>query len=95
MTLGAVHGPNAPPPSLARTIAGLAGNILEWYDFAVFGYFSKILGDVFFPPDQEGNAALLESFAVFGGAFMARPIGGILMGYIGDTYGRKRALELR
>ncbi|GMH74535.1 hypothetical protein TrRE_jg72 [Triparma retinervis] len=94
MTLGAIHGPNAPPPSLARTIAGLAGNILEWYDFAVFGYFSEILGDVFFPPNQEGNKALLESFAVFGGAFLARPIGGVLMGYIGDTYGRKRALEL-
>mmetsp|Transcript_22063 Transcript_22063/g.45952 ORF Transcript_22063/g.45952 Transcript_22063/m.45952 type:complete len:504 (-) Transcript_22063:41-1552(-) len=87
------HG-SGKPPSLARTIAGLAGNILEWYDFAVFGYFSKILGDVFFPPNQEGNAALLETFAVFGSAFLARPIGGILMGYIGDTYGRKRALEL-
>ena len=37
------------------------------YDFAVFGYFSDVLGDVFFPPDQEGHAAIIESFAVFGG----------------------------
>lgn len=68
--------------------------MLEWYDFAVFGFFSEIIGEVFFPPDQEGNSALAESFAVFGGAFVARPLGGMLMGYIGDTYGRKRALEL-
>lgn len=56
-----------------RTLAGVAGNVLEWYDFAVFGYFSDILGDVFFPPNQDGHAAIVESFAVFGGAFLMRP----------------------
>ena len=77
-----------------QTIAGVAGNILEWYDFAVFGYFSDVLGDVFFPPNQEGHKAMMESFAVFGLAFLCRPIGGMMLGYIGDTYGRKRALEI-
>eukprot|EP00562_Extubocellulus_spinifer_P023888 CAMPEP_0178663974 /NCGR_PEP_ID=MMETSP0698-20121128/29129_1 /TAXON_ID=265572 /ORGANISM="Extubocellulus spinifer, Strain CCMP396" /LENGTH=512 /DNA_ID=CAMNT_0020307103 /DNA_START=61 /DNA_END=1600 /DNA_ORIENTATION=- len=76
-----------------QTIAGVAGNVLEWYDFAVFGYFGDIIGDVFFPP-QAGHAAIVESFAVFGAAFMMRPIGGMIMGYIGDKFGRKRALEL-
>ena len=37
-----------------QTLAGVAGNVLEWYDFAVFGYFSDIIGNVFFPP-QDGN----------------------------------------
>eukprot|EP00550_Attheya_septentrionalis_P009292 CAMPEP_0198294746 /NCGR_PEP_ID=MMETSP1449-20131203/24103_1 /TAXON_ID=420275 /ORGANISM="Attheya septentrionalis, Strain CCMP2084" /LENGTH=530 /DNA_ID=CAMNT_0043994801 /DNA_START=132 /DNA_END=1722 /DNA_ORIENTATION=- len=78
---------------LFMTIAGIAGNVLEWYDFAVFGFFGDIIGDVFFPP-QEGHAAIIESFAVFGGAFLMRPIGGVLMGYIGDTVGRKKALEI-
>ena len=41
-----------------------------------------------------GSEGLIESFAVFGGAFLMRPIGALLFGYIGDTYGRKRALEL-
>jgi MHS family proline/betaine transporter-like MFS transporter len=77
-----------------QTIAGVAGNILEWYDFAVFGYFSDVLGRVFFPPNQEGHSAMIESFAVFGLAFLCRPIGGMILGYIGDTYGRKRALEI-
>ena len=79
--------------SLTQQIAGVAGNVLEWYDFAVFGFFGDIIGEVFFPP-QEGHAAMVESFAVFGGAFLMRPVGGVMLGYIGDKYGRKRALEL-
>ena len=65
---------------------------VDRYDFAVFGYFSDVIGEVFFPP-QRGNAAIMESFTVFGLAFLCRPIGGLMMGYIGDTYGRKTALE--
>ena len=42
------------------------------YDFAVFGFFSDIIGRVFFPP-QEGDADIIESFTVFGLAFLARP----------------------
>lgn len=76
-----------------KTMAGLVGNILEWYDFACFGYFSDIFADQFFP-EQNGNAALIESFAIFGGAFIMRPIGGVCMGYIGDKFGRQRALMI-
>lgn len=75
------------------TLAGVAGNVLEWYDFAVYGYFSDVIGQVFFPPDQEGHTALIESFLVFGIAFLARPLGGAAFGYLGDTVGRKSALE--
>lgn len=78
---------------LKTTIAGIAGNVLEWYDFSVYGYFSDIIGKVFFPPNQSGNAALVESFAVFGIAFLVRPIGGAIFGYMGDNVGRKTALE--
>lgn len=77
-----------------QTLAGVAGNVLEWYDFAVFGYFGDILGEVFFPPHQKGNASTSESFLVFGVAFLMRPIGGMMMGYIGDLYGRKKALVI-
>jgi len=78
---------------MKTSIAGIAGNVLEWYDFSVFGYFSDVIGHVFFPPDQKGHAALIESFAVFGGAFLVRPIGGAIFGHMGDTIGRKNALE--
>lgn len=77
-----------------RAIAGVMGNVLEWYDFAVFGFFSDVIGKVFFPKDQSEDLSVMESFAVFGGAFLMRPIGGLVIGYIGDTSGRKKALEI-
>ena len=61
------------------------------YDFAVFGFFSDIIGEVFFPHTKDPMA---QSFAVFGGAFLFRPIGGILLGYLGDTMGREKALRI-
>lgn len=63
--------PKKRPPRF-QTLAGIAGNILEWYDFAVFGFFADILSEVFFPP-QTGNRALVESFVIFGAAFLMRP----------------------
>eukprot|EP00039_Didymoeca_costata_P013016 m.191893 g.191893 ORF g.191893 m.191893 type:complete len:487 (+) comp15650_c0_seq6:86-1546(+) len=73
--------------------ASMVGNILEWYDFAVFGYFAKEIGGQFFPTDEESQE-ILDSFAVFGAAFLMRPLGGVIMGKIGDRVGRKRALEI-
>lgn len=78
---------------VCASIASIAGNALEWYDFGVFGYFSDVIGEVFFPPSETGNAALIKTFAIFGGAFLVRPIGGVLIGLLGDNVGRKSAVE--
>ena len=51
-----------------QTIAGVLGNVLEWYDFALYGFFSDIIAQVFFPP---GGDNLILSYIVFGGAFVA------------------------
>lgn len=83
-----------PPTTLCQTIAGIAGNVLEWYDFAVFGYFSDILGQVFFPRTENQDTATIESFVVFGAAFCMRPVGGLLLGWLGDVYGRQTALRV-
>ena len=72
-------------------LAGAVGNMLEWYDFAAYGYFSAIIGRHFFPSDTP-NVSLLSAFAVFAAAFFMRPIGGILFGGIGDRLGTKKAL---
>ena len=75
-----------------KMIAASIGSVFEWYDFAIFGAFADVIGDEFF--GGSGSKALLQSLGVFGAAFLMRPIGGIAMGYIGDTSGRKRALEI-
>jgi MHS family proline/betaine transporter-like MFS transporter len=74
-------------------IGGVVGNVLEWYDFAVFGYFAPVIATQFFP-SQNSNTSLLSTFGVFAGAYFMRPVGGMFFGYIGDKFGRKRALEL-
>ena len=69
------------------------GNVLEWYDFTVYAYLAGTLGKLFFDSSNE-TAAVLATFAVFGVGFVARPLGGILIGMFGDRYGRKPALLL-
>ena len=81
-------------PHLKRNIfGGVVGNVLEWYDFAVFGFFAPIIGSQFFPSDNP-MAALIKTFGVFAAGYLMRPIGGIIFGHFGDKLGRKRALQL-
>ncbi|KAL3784307.1 hypothetical protein HJC23_004971 [Cyclotella cryptica] len=95
-----VHNQESGQDDLRSTLASVAGNILEWYDFAIYGYFSDVIGTLFFPssPNNDDNdnntPSILSSLLVFGLAFFARPLGGLLLGYIGDTFRRKRALEV-
>ncbi len=77
--------------SLQAILACMGGNIIEWYDFMIYGYFSGIIGRVFFPPADQ-IASLLLSLSVFAIGVIARPIGGIFMGHIGDKISRKSSL---
>jgi MFS transporter, MHS family, proline/betaine transporter len=72
--------------------ATLIGNFTEWFDFAVYGAVAVTLGQVFFPSDDP-VVSLLASLAVFGVAFVFRPLGGALLGSVGDRYGRRVALS--
>lgn len=73
------------------TIASVVGNVLEWYDFAVFGAFAAEIGELFFP-SADPVASVMQAFGVFGAAFLMRPLGGMFFGHIGDKMGRKTAL---
>lgn len=75
------------------SLAGAVGNLLEWYDFAAYGYFGAVIGRSFFPSDNPATS-LLAAFAVFAAAFFMRPLGGVLFGHVGDRYGRGPALLL-
>jgi MHS family proline/betaine transporter-like MFS transporter len=79
--------------SVRQIAAGTIGNVLELYDFAVYGYLAHVIAENFFPAEDE-IAGLLAAFAVFAVGYLMRPIGGILIGHIGDRHSRKLALIL-
>lgn len=80
------------PKVLRKTVlAGAVGNVLEWYDFALFGYFAPVLSRLFFPA-SDPSLSLIATFGVFAVGFLARPLGALLFGYWGDTRGRRAAL---
>ncbi len=74
-------------------MAGLIGNVMEWFDFAVYGYFASIIGTHFFP-SEDPAVSLIAAFGAFAAGFLVRPLGGLLFGRIGDLVGRKRAMVL-
>lgn len=79
---------------VARVIlAGGVGSAMEWFDFGVYAYLAPTLGKVFFP-DSNPVAALLSSFAVFSVGYFMRPVGGVVLGRVGDRLGRRAMLML-
>jgi MFS transporter, MHS family, proline/betaine transporter len=92
MTATSIGVPTSSQSRRAVT-AAVIGNVLEWYDFGVYGFVAAIIGKNFFPGTDE-TTQLLQAFLTFGLGFLARPIGGIVIGRMGDTHGRKAALML-
>ena len=79
------------PASGRALVAACAGNLVEWYDFAVYGAFATVIATTFFP-GSDPSARLLASFAVFATAFLVRPFGALLFGRLGDRVGRRPVL---
>ena len=71
--------------------AGVIGNLLEWYDFAIYGFFATQIGAAFFPAEDK-VAQVLAAFGIFAIGYVMRPLGGVVTGYIGDRLGRRAAL---
>ncbi|MBN9093178.1 MFS transporter [Pandoraea pnomenusa] len=72
-------------------VAASLGNILEWYDFVLYAYFSPQIAHHFFPAASE-STSFLVAIATFGVGFVARPVGAAVLGAYGDRAGRKAAL---
>jgi MFS family permease len=78
-----------------RTLALAAlGGALEFYDFVVFVFFTKALGQLFFPADMPEWLAQVQVYGIFAAGYLARPLGGIVMAHFGDRTGRKRMFTL-
>jgi len=84
----------AQPPDLRhRIIAGFAGNVVEWYDFALYGYLAGVIAPIFFPTDAP-TAGLIATYGIFAAGFIMRPIGAAIFGWFGDQYGRARTMQI-
>jgi len=82
------------PPSMTRLIvAATIGNVFEWFDFVVYGFFALTLAEVFFPTGDP-TVSLLVTFGAFGLAYIVRPLGAIVVGGYTDRAGRKSGLLL-
>src|ERR1039457_2795678 len=71
--------------------AVVVGNALEFYDFLTYAFFAVYIGRAFFP-SSDPSASLLASLGTFGVGFIMRPIGGLVIGRMGDRLGRKPAM---
>lgn len=79
------------PDRRKRMLAVGIGNFMEWFDFAIYGYFAAIIGAQFFPSGDK-TAEMLSALAVFAVGFISRPVGAIILGPIGDRFGRRSVL---
>ena len=93
-TTGADSAPESPGAGAIRQVAfaSFVGTAIEWYDFFAYGTAAALVFPRLFFPSLTPLAGTLASFATFGVAFFARPIGGIVFGHFGDRVGRKSML---
>jgi MHS family proline/betaine transporter-like MFS transporter len=90
----ATGGTSSVHPGLRRVIvAATIGNVLEWFDFLVYGFFAVTIAEVFFPA-SDPTVSLLITFGTFGLAYVVRPLGAIFIGTYSDRAGRKAGLTL-
>lgn len=83
-------------PSQTRTfvvLTSIIGSLVEYYDFAIYGFFAAVLAHLFFPHNSP-NTQLVLVYTVFAIGYVVRPLGGILFGHLGDVLGRKTGLLL-
>lgn len=87
------HNGPKPPELRHRIMAGFIGNVVEWYDFALYGYLAGVIAPVFFPSDAP-TAGLIATYGIFAAGFLMRPLGAAAFGWFGDRYGRARTMQI-
>jgi len=88
--------PGAEEPGISKKrvwaiVGASSGNLVEWFDFYVYSFFSLYFAHIFFPKGDT-TTQLLQTAGVFAAGFLMRPVGGWLFGYIGDRHGRKKSM---
>ncbi|GLU45669.1 MFS transporter [Nocardiopsis ansamitocini] len=84
----------ARPQNRRAAVAALVGTVLEWYDFIIYGTAAAIILNTLFFPSEDPLIGTLAAFATYAVGFLARPLGGLVLGRLGDRIGRKAVLVL-
>jgi len=89
------HEQDADLPYLKKVVgASMAGTVVEWYEFFLYGTAATLVfGKLFFPNSGNELDGIIAAFATYAVGFIARPLGGIVFGHIGDRIGRKSLLQ--
>ncbi|WIV52990.1 MFS transporter [Amycolatopsis nalaikhensis] len=74
-------------------VAAMLGTTIEWYDFFIYGTAAALIFSQVFFPSSEPATGTLTAFAAFGAGFIMRPLGGVIIGHLGDKYGRRPMLQ--
>ncbi|HUK06767.1 MAG TPA: MFS transporter [Stellaceae bacterium] len=91
---GAVSGVMPARQPLTRVVlAATVGNVLEWFDFLIYGFFAVTIAEVFFP-NNNPTVSLMVTFGTFGLAYIVRPLGAVFVGSYTDRHGRRAGLTL-
>ncbi|WP_123028287.1 MFS transporter [Mycolicibacterium stellerae] len=83
------------PTGLKRVVAAsMAGTVVEWYEFFLYGTAATLVfNKVFFPASDSAYGAIFAALLTYAVGFIARPLGGVVFGHFGDKYGRKKLLQ--
>jgi len=89
------HEQSADLPYLRKIVgASMAGTVVEWYEFFLYGTAATLVfGKLFFPPTGNELDGIIAAFGTYAVGFIARPLGGIVFGHVGDRIGRKSLLQ--
>jgi MHS family proline/betaine transporter-like MFS transporter len=94
MAIDARVGAATTRPHLSKVIvAATIGNVLEWFDFLVYGFFAVTIAEAFFPTGNP-TVSLMVTFGAFGLSYLVRPLGAMVVGSYTDKHGRKAGLTL-
>src|SRR5947209_6990871 len=92
MASAAEHEPHGTHQTKKATASGWIGSALEYYDFFIYATAASLLFPQLFFPSHNPTVAIIASLATFGVGYVARPIGAMVLGHVGDRHGRKTVL---
>src|SRR6201995_1099091 len=92
MSSAMTHEPSGQRQTKMAAASGWIGSALEYYDFFIYATAASLVFPQIFFPSEDPTVAIIASLATYGVGYVARPLGGFVLGHLGDTHGRKNVL---